>query len=51
MGLAFGILVEGTGQAWVDDFRFEVVGQGTPMPGSPSLLGPPYWCHPRRPVK
>jgi hypothetical protein len=30
VNIAFGILVEGTGQAWVDDFQFEVVGQDVP---------------------
>jgi erythromycin esterase len=30
INIAFGILVGGTGQAWVDDFQFEVVGQDVP---------------------
>jgi erythromycin esterase len=30
INIAFGILVEGTGQAWVDDLQFEVVGQDVP---------------------
>ena len=30
VNIAFGILVEGRGQAWVDDFQFEVVGQDVP---------------------
>jgi len=30
VAIAFGILVAGKGQAWVDDFQFEVVGKDVP---------------------
>lgn len=33
VNISFGILVAGTGQAWVDDFVFEVVGQDVPTTG------------------
>jgi hypothetical protein len=28
--ILFGILIEGNGKAWVDDFNFEIVGSGVP---------------------
>lgn len=31
--IAFGVLLAGTGQVWVDDFRFEVVGNDVPTTG------------------
>ena len=30
INVAFGALVEGTGQVWVDGFRFSVVGRDVP---------------------
>lgn len=30
VGIAFGVLISGKGQVWVDDFTFEVVGKDTP---------------------
>jgi len=32
--ILFGILVEGNGKAWVDDFNFETVGSGVPTTNS-----------------
>ncbi len=32
--VAFGALLSGTGQIWMDDFRFEIVGQDIPVTGS-----------------
>jgi hypothetical protein len=37
VAIAFGILVAGRGQAWVDDFQFEVVGNDVP---STNMLSP-----------
>jgi hypothetical protein len=33
LAIAFGILLCGSGQAWVDDFAFEVVGEDVPTTG------------------
>ena len=32
--IAFGVLVSGKGQVWVDNFQFEVVGEETPLTGA-----------------
>jgi hypothetical protein len=36
VAIAFGVLVAGKGQAWVDDFQFEVVGKDVPTTNMPS---------------
>jgi hypothetical protein len=33
VGISFGVLLNGTGQVWVDDYRFEVVGRDVPTTG------------------
>jgi hypothetical protein len=33
LNVSFGVMFEGRGQAWVDDFQFEVVGKDVPVTG------------------
>jgi len=40
-GIAFGILLSGPGQAWMDDLRLEPVGTDVPVTGMPVNAGPP----------
>jgi len=40
-GIAFGILLSGPGQAWMDDLRLEPVGTDVPVTGMPVSSGPP----------
>jgi hypothetical protein len=40
-GIAFGILLSGPGQAWMDDLRLEAVGPDVPVTGMPVNAGPP----------
>jgi erythromycin esterase len=36
VNIGFGILIVGTGEAWVDDFEFEIVGYDVPVTGGTS---------------
>jgi hypothetical protein len=38
--LAFGLLLEGDGQVWMDDLKFEVVSSAVPVTGALPLKGP-----------
>jgi hypothetical protein len=38
IGIAFGALLQGTGEMWFDDLRLEVVGTDVPTTGSPSVM-------------
>ena len=40
-GIAFGILLAGAGQAWMDDLRFETVGADVPVTGPGALAKKP----------
>jgi hypothetical protein len=40
VNIAFGILLQGKGQAWVDDFQFEVVGKDVPVTHEPFEADP-----------
>jgi hypothetical protein len=38
--LAFGVLLEGPGQVWIDDLRFDIVGTDIPVTGRTITISP-----------